>query len=177
MRTSWNLLQQCWSQYRYRRCDFVEEQLSDVFLSGRRSFLEVASVDVQRSPFCFQFELRPSSADGLVLFIGHPFPDAPFLALSLRKSILFATLSAGKTSERLLPKASLKSFSTSCVLPFIGKKSGPLAKRGTGNLITLNVTLPIVAILRAAYFLAAEALQQRSGAVSGEGWQTTPDLN
>lgn len=74
--------------------------MTDVLLSGRRSFLSLGGVDLQRAQSCVGLDVRPLSDDGLLLLAGHAAPRAPGLALALRGGLLEARLSSGTPARR-----------------------------------------------------------------------------
>ncbi|KAJ1524333.1 hypothetical protein ONE63_010839 [Megalurothrips usitatus] len=82
-----------------RYCE-KEEAVSDALLTGRRSFLALGGVDLQRAQSCVGLDVRPLADDGLLLHAGHAAPRAPSLALVLRGGLLEARLSSGTPSRR-----------------------------------------------------------------------------
>lgn len=60
-----------------------DEALSDVSLSGRRSYIQLSPVDFDSYKFIIEFELRPLNDRGLILFIGK-LEGSSFLSVSMQ---------------------------------------------------------------------------------------------
>ncbi|KAK5647120.1 hypothetical protein RI129_005584 [Pyrocoelia pectoralis] len=65
-------------------CDY--ETLSDVSLSGKRSYLLLQPTPLETSKFTLELELRPLSGKGLILFIGYG--ESSFLSLNMQSNML-----------------------------------------------------------------------------------------
>ncbi|KAB0797911.1 hypothetical protein PPYR_08904 [Photinus pyralis] len=64
----------------------VDETLSDVSLSGKRSYIMLRQPPFETSKFSFELELRPLSGRGLILFIGYG--ESSFLSLNMQSNML-----------------------------------------------------------------------------------------
>lgn len=71
---------------------FLEQNLTDVSFTGRRSFLSLGPIETEPTKLSVEFELRPLTNRGLVLFVGR---QAGFVCLLLHSSFLELTLRAG----------------------------------------------------------------------------------
>lgn len=69
-----------------------EQNLTDVSFTGKRSFLSLGPIEVEPTRFNIEFQLRPLTNRGVVLFIGS---QTSFLCLLLHNSFLELTLLAG----------------------------------------------------------------------------------
>ncbi|KAL1124137.1 hypothetical protein AAG570_001907 [Ranatra chinensis] len=71
-----------------KHCE-VDEPLSDVSFSGKRSYLSLESVDIDGPEACIDLQLKPMSERGLVLFMQqNQGPTVTFISLSLHGGIL-----------------------------------------------------------------------------------------
>lgn len=67
-------------------CLILAEKLSDVSLSGKRSYLALKGVHLENSKFNIELQLRPLTDRGLILYVGHG--ENSFLSLTLHSGML-----------------------------------------------------------------------------------------
>lgn len=75
--------------------NILDETLSDVSLSGRRSYIQLSPVDFDSYKFIIEFELRPLNDRGLILFIGK-LEWSSFLSVSMQGAGLEIRVYLGK---------------------------------------------------------------------------------
>lgn len=73
----------------------ADQNLTDVSFTGKRSFLTLGPVESETTKLNVEFELRPLTNKGIVLFVGR---QASFLSLLLHSGFLELTLLAGMTA-------------------------------------------------------------------------------
>lgn len=90
---------------------FLDQNLTDVSFTGKRSYLSLGPVDVEPTKFDVEFQLRPLTNRGLVLFLGR---QSSFVALQMYSSFLELTLLAGKSEMTLeiTRRSKMKIFSS-----------------------------------------------------------------
>lgn len=72
----------------------LEQNLTDVSFTGKRSFLSLGSMNIEATRFNIEFQLRPLTNKGIILFVGR---QISFLCLLLHSSFLELTVLAGTT--------------------------------------------------------------------------------
>lgn len=81
----------------------VDEQLSDISFTGTRSYIMVSPKGLNAQDFSLQFELRPLSDSGFVLYLGILEEDN-YLACLLQGNSLEVRISSGKfTANNTIP--------------------------------------------------------------------------
>ncbi|VVC30456.1 Hypothetical protein CINCED_3A008316 [Cinara cedri] len=70
-----------------KHCD-RDERLSDVRFLGKRSFLSVATAELNTQQFSVELEIKPSEEHGVVFYVKHDVARKKFLCLSLYGGVL-----------------------------------------------------------------------------------------
>lgn len=70
-----------------KHCD-RDERLSDVRFLGKRSFLSVATAELNTRQFSIELEIKPTEEHGVVFYVKHDVGHKKFLCLSLYGGVL-----------------------------------------------------------------------------------------
>lgn len=73
---------------------FLDEIVTDVSLTGIRSYITLNSIEIEGTKFQIQFEMRILSDQGIILFMGKK--DLRYLCLSLQNGLLEVKVQSGK---------------------------------------------------------------------------------